>query len=126
MYRKPPRMSHCSCRHPADADIERDGHQDHVRTAIGTQCGEQTGKQWAIQYVSPIRVPTSLFNRALLTLGNYVKQLFEEIDVRVILQRLGRLAQDEARMTVGLILRVIYGVVNNMIVVMEGGHNPFE
>jgi len=43
-----------------------------------------------------------------------------------MLQRLGRLSQDEARMTIELILKVIYGVVNNMTVVMEGEYNPFE
>jgi hypothetical protein len=67
-----------------------------------------------------------LFNRALLASGNYAKQLFEENGARVMLQRLGRLSQDEAQITIELILKVIYGVVKNMTVVMEGGHNPFK
>ena len=63
-----------------------------------------------------------------LSSENYARQLLEENDVRVILQRLARLTQEEARMTAGLILEVIYGLVNNMTVIMEGKYtsSPFD
>jgi len=63
-----------------------------------------------------------------LSSENYARQLLEENDVRVILQRLARLNQEEARMTAGLILEVIYGLVNNMTVIMEGKYtsSPFD
>ena len=63
-----------------------------------------------------------------LSSENYARQFLEENDVRVILQRLARLTQEEARMTAGLILEVIYGLVNNMTVIMEGKYtsSPFD
>jgi hypothetical protein len=57
--------------------------------------------------------------------GNYAKELLEQNDVGVVLQRLARLTQEEARVTFGLILEVIYGIISNMTVVMEGDHIPF-
>ena len=41
-------------------------------------------------------------------------------EVEAVLQRLNRLTQDEARMTVAQTLGVIHGLVGNMKVVMEG------
>jgi hypothetical protein len=41
--------------------------------------------------------------------------------VETTLQRLDRLTQDEARMTVAQTLGVVHGLVNNTRVVMEGG-----
>ena len=58
--------------------------------------------------------------------GNYAKKFLEGIDVRVILQRLTRLTQEEVRETAGLILEVIYGLVNNMTVVLEGECRQFS
>jgi hypothetical protein len=37
-----------------------------------------------------------------------------------VLQRLDRLTQEEARMTVAQTLEVVHGLVNNMKVVMDG------
>jgi hypothetical protein len=41
-------------------------------------------------------------------------------EVEAVLQRLNRLTQDEARMTVAQTLGVVHGLVGNMKVVMEG------
>ena len=51
-----------------------------------------------------------------------VKKGFGEKDVEAILQRLDRLTQDEARTTAAQILEVVYGLVQNMSVVMNGEH----
>jgi len=51
----------------------------------------------------------------------FTKKLFlGEKDVESVLQRLDRLTQDEARMTVAQTLDVVYGLVGNMRVVMDG------
>jgi hypothetical protein len=46
--------------------------------------------------------------------------LLGENEIDTVLQRLDRLTQDEARMTVTQTLGVVYGLVGNMRVVMEG------
>jgi hypothetical protein len=43
-----------------------------------------------------------------------VKKLFGEKDVEAVLQRLDRLTQDEARTTAAEILKVVYGLVQDM------------
>jgi hypothetical protein len=43
-----------------------------------------------------------------------------ESEVEAVLQRLDRLTQDEARITVAQTLGVVHGLVNNMKVVMDG------
>ena len=48
------------------------------------------------------------------------KKLLGESEIEAILQRLDRLTQDEARMTVAQTLGVVHGLVGNMKVVMEG------
>jgi hypothetical protein len=40
--------------------------------------------------------------------------------MEVMVQRLDRLTQDEARQTVAQILKVVHGLVENMNVVMDG------
>ena len=50
-----------------------------------------------------------------------VKKPFEGKDVEAVLQKLDRLTQDEARATAAEILKVVYGLVQNINVVMEGG-----
>ena len=40
-------------------------------------------------------------------------------DIEAVLQRLDRLTQDEARMTVTQTLEVVYGLVNNVKMVMD-------
>jgi hypothetical protein len=51
---------------------------------------------------------------------NFVKRGFGEKDIEAILQRLDRLTQDEARTTAAQSLEVVYGLVQNMSVVMDG------
>ena len=50
----------------------------------------------------------------------FVKKLLGENDVEAILRRLDRLTLDEARTTSAQSLEAIYGVVQNMRVVMDG------
>ena len=50
----------------------------------------------------------------------FVKKVFGEKHVEAVLQRLDRLTQDEARTTAAQILEVVYGLVQNMSVVMDG------
>jgi hypothetical protein len=49
-----------------------------------------------------------------------VKKLLGENEVEAILQRLDRLSQDEARTTAAQTLEVVYGLVQNMRVVVDG------
>ena len=49
-----------------------------------------------------------------------MKKFFGENDVEVVLQRLDRLTQDEARTTAAQTLEVVYGLVQNMRVVIDG------
>jgi hypothetical protein len=50
----------------------------------------------------------------------FAKKLLGDSEVEAVLQRLNRLTQDEARMTVAQTLCVVHGLVGNMKVVMEG------
>ena len=49
-----------------------------------------------------------------------VKKLLGENEVEAVLQRLDRLTLDEARTTASQTLEVVYGLVQNMRVVMDG------
>lgn len=49
-----------------------------------------------------------------------IKKLCGEKEVEAVLQRLDRLTQDEARTTAAQTLEVVYGLVQNMRVVMDG------
>ena len=49
-----------------------------------------------------------------------VGKLIGEKKMEVMVQRLDRLTQDEARQTVAQILKVVHGLVENMKVVMDG------
>jgi hypothetical protein len=48
------------------------------------------------------------------------KLLFKEREIEAVLQRLGRLTEDEARATVAQTFGAVQGLVGNMRVVMEG------
>jgi hypothetical protein len=48
------------------------------------------------------------------------EEVVGESEIEAVLQRLDRLTQDEARMTVAQTLGVVHGLVGNMKVVMEG------
>ena len=57
-----------------------------------------------------------------LAAGNYARKLLGEKDVESILRRLDRLTLEESKMTAAQTLDVVYSLVNNMQVVMEGAH----
>ena len=50
----------------------------------------------------------------------FIKKLFRENDVEAVLQRLDRLTQDEARTTAAQTLEVVYGLAQNMRVIIDG------
>ena len=52
----------------------------------------------------------------------YAKKFLGEKDIESVLLRLDRLTLEESKMTVAQNLDVVYGLVNNMQVVMEGAH----
>ena len=56
-------------------------------------------------------------------ISKFVKKGFGEKEVEAVLQRLDRLTQDEARTTAAQSLEVVYGLVQNMSVVMDGEQN---
>jgi hypothetical protein len=51
---------------------------------------------------------------------NFTKKLLGESEIETVLQRLDRLTQDEARMTVTQTLGVVHGLVANVKTVIEG------
>jgi len=59
---------------------------------------------------------------ARLAVENYARKLLGEKDIESILQRLDRLTLEESKMTAAQTLDVVYSLVNNMQVVMEGTH----
>jgi hypothetical protein len=50
----------------------------------------------------------------------FAKKLLGESEIEAVLQRLSRLTDEEARMTVAQTLQVVHGLVNNLKVVMSG------
>ena len=50
----------------------------------------------------------------------FAKKLLGEGEIETVLQRLDRLTQDEARMTVVQTLGVVHGLMGHMKVVIEG------
>ncbi len=50
----------------------------------------------------------------------FAKKLLGESEIEAVLQRLDRLTQEEGRMTVAQTFEVVYGLVNNVKVVMDG------
>ena len=50
----------------------------------------------------------------------FVKKLLGDNEVEAVLQRLDRLTQDEARTTSAQTLEIVYGLIQNMRVVMDG------
>ena len=56
----------------------------------------------------------------------FSKKLLGENEIEAVLQRLDRLTQDEARMTVTQTLGVVHSLVGNMKVVMEGAERLYD
>ena len=54
-------------------------------------------------------------------LEKFARKLLGESDIEAVLHRLDRLTQEEARVAVAQTLQVVYGLVNNVKVVMNGG-----
>ena len=50
----------------------------------------------------------------------FVNKILREKNIEAVLQRLDRLTQDEARTTTAQLLEVLYRLVQNLTVVMEG------
>ena len=63
---------------------------------------------------------TYTFPVAQCATEKFAKKLLGDSEIEAVLQRLDRLTQDEARMTVAQTLGVVHGLVGNMKVVMEG------
>ncbi len=53
----------------------------------------------------------------------FTKKLLGENKIETVLQRLDRLTQDEARVTVAQTLGVVHGLVGDVKTVMEGAHS---
>ena len=49
----------------------------------------------------------------------FAKKLLGEREIEAVLQRLDRLTQEEGRMTIAQTLEVVYGLMNNVKVVMN-------
>jgi hypothetical protein len=61
-----------------------------------------------------------LYHLAQRNVEKLVKKLLGENEVEAITQRLDRLTQDEARITAAQTLEVVYGLFQNMRVIMDG------
>ena len=57
---------------------------------------------------------------AQCTIEKFAKKLLGETEIEAVLQRLDRLTQDEARITVAQTLGVVHGLVGNVKMIMEG------
>jgi len=53
----------------------------------------------------------------------FTKKLLGESEIEAVLQRLDRLTQDEARITVAQTLGVVHGLVGNVKLIMEGARH---
>jgi len=60
------------------------------------------------------------FLRAQSVVEKFARKLMGESEVESVLERLDRLTQDEARMTVAQTMGVVHGLMKNMKVVMDG------
>ena len=56
----------------------------------------------------------------------FTKKLLGESEIETVLERLDRLTQDEARMTVAQTLGVVHSLMGNMKVVMEGAQLLYD
>jgi hypothetical protein len=57
---------------------------------------------------------------AQCTTEKFAKKLLGETEIEAVLQRLDRLTQEEARITVAQTLGVVHGLVCNVKIIMEG------
>ena len=67
-----------------------------------------------------VRVMSHTLPVAQCTTEHFTRKLLGESEIETILQRLDRLTQGEARMTVAQTLGVVHGLVANVKTVIEG------
>jgi hypothetical protein len=63
---------------------------------------------------------TSILSMTRCAIEKFTKKLLGESEIETVLQRLDRLTQDEARMTIAQTLGVVHGLVANVKAVIEG------
>ena len=61
-----------------------------------------------------------MYYRAYQGVASFVKKRFGKKDFEAVLERLGRLTQDEAKTTAVEILKVVHGLSQNLNVIMGG------
>ena len=57
------------------------------------------------------------------TTEKFAKKLLGETEIETVLQRLDRLTQEEARITVAQTLGVVHGLVGNVKIIMQGAQS---
>ena len=60
------------------------------------------------------------YSKAKRSAEKFAKKLLGESEIEGVLRRLDRLTQEEGRMTMAQTLEVVYGLVNNVKVVING------
>ena len=60
---------------------------------------------------------------AQCTTEKFAKKLLGDSEIEAVLQRLDRLTQEEARITVAQTLGVVHGLVGNVRIIMEGAQS---
>jgi len=102
--------------HLVPCDVGSPG-ESHGPSTQRTCVGHKADSTGTVQYVAQC-LPIFLSDRDT---EKFAKKLFGESDVEAILQRLDRLTQEEARMTVSHTLEVVHGLFDNLKIVMDGG-----
>jgi len=69
---------------------------------------------------------TYSLHMAQCAIEKFAKNLLGKRDVEAVMQKLDRLTQDEARMTVTQTLGVVHGLVGNVRLVMEGTQCSYD
>ena len=75
------------------------------------QISQKRFSKCAVTYTSSV---------AQCTTEKFAKKLLGENEIEAVLQRLDRLTQEEARITVAQTLGVVHGLVGNVKIIMEG------
>ena len=76
------------------------------------QISQKRFSKCAVTYILPV---------AQCTKEKFAKKLLGETEIEAVLQRLDRLTQEEAQITVAQTLGVVHGLVGNVRIIMEGG-----
>ena len=62
--------------------------------------------------------------RLIVCAEKFAKKLLGDIEIECILRRLDRLTQEEGRLTMAQTLEIVYGLLNNVSVVISGTQRP--